>query len=182
MELADIILVTHHHKDDCKNVTVKRLRKPHTAVIATKRCLSELGKNITVIEANIEVDIDGIRIRAVEAYNREKSGRTKVAHRKEIGVGYIITIEGTSIYHAGDTDLVPEMELLGEIEAAFLPIGGREFTMNLSDAVGATLAIQPKVAIPMHWFETDPQEFKSQVEKRSDVKVKVLQIGERFSL
>jgi len=182
LELADIILVTHHHKDHCKRVTVKRLSQPHTSVIATKRCLAELGKNITVIEANKEVDMDGVGIKAVEAYNREKSGRTKVTHRKGIGVGYVITIEGKSIYHAGDSDLVPEMELLGKIEAAFLPIGGKEFTMNLSEAVRAAIAINPKVVFPMHWFEADPQEFKKEVEKRSEIEAKVLQDGKIYRL
>ena len=182
LEPADIILVTHHHKDHCKNVTVKRLSKPHTEVIATKRCLAELGKDIAVIEANKEVEIDGVGIKAVEAYNREKTSRTKMAHRKGIGVGYVITIEGKSIYHAGDTDLIPEMELLGKIEAVFLPIGGREFTMNLSEAVRAVLTIQPKIAVPIHWFEADPLEFKKKVEKRSEVEVKVLQAAEMFCL
>ncbi len=110
LERADIILVTHHHKDHCKSVTVNRLRKKRTSVIAPKRCLKELGKNITVIEAGEEVAIDKVRIRAVEAYNREKSDKTKAAHKKGIGLGYVIYIEGKSIYHAGDTYLIPEME------------------------------------------------------------------------
>jgi L-ascorbate metabolism protein UlaG (beta-lactamase superfamily) len=182
LELADIILVTHHHKDHCKNVTVKRLKKPHTAVIATKRCLRELKKDIIVIEANKEVEIDGVGIKAVEAYNREKADQTKVAHRKGIGVGYVITIDGKSIYHAGDTDLVPEIGQLGKVEVAFLPIGGKDFTMNLSEAVRAAMMIQSKIVVPMHWFEADPQKFKKEVEKKSRTEVKVLQIGEVFSL
>ena len=182
LERADIILVTHHHKDHCKNATVRRLMKKHTSIVATKRCLKELGKNITVIEANKEVQIDKVYIRAVEAYNREKSGRTRIAHKKGIGVGYVLNIEGKSIYHAGDTDLIPEMEHLGHIDVAFLPIGGREFTMNLSEAVQATRRIKPKIVIPMHRFEFDPQEFKKQVENSADTEVKLLRIGGVYHL
>lgn len=182
LEKADIILVTHHHKDHCKSVTVNRLRKQDTSVVATKRCVKELGKDIIIIEAGKEIEIDKIRIKAVEAYNIEKANKTKVAHKKGIGVGYIISIEGKSIYHAGDTDLIPEMEDLGKIDIALFPIGGRNFTMNLAEAVQATMRIKPKVVIPMHNFEADPQEFKKQVESISDIKVEALGIGEVYLL
>ena len=78
---ADIILITHHHKDHCKRVTVNRLKKRNTAIVAPKRCASELGKDITVIEAEDEIAIDKIRIMAVDAYNWEKDHKTKIAHR-----------------------------------------------------------------------------------------------------
>lgn len=182
LERADIILVTHHHKDHCKGVTVNRLRKQGAIVIATKRCVKELGKNISVIEPGKKVEIDKVRIRAVEAYNREKANKTKVAHKKGIGLGYIINIEGKSIYHAGDTDLIPEMEDIGKINVALLPIGGRNFTMNLTEAVQATITIKPQVVIPIHRFEADPQEFKKQVESVSDIKVEPLKIGEIYHL
>jgi len=182
LEKADIILVTHHHKDHCKNVTVNRLRNQDTTVIATRRCVKELGKNITVIEAEKEIEINKLRIKAVAAYNKEKNNNTKVAHKKGIGLGYIINIEGKSIYHAGDTDLIPEMEDIGKINLALLPIGGRNFTMNLTEAVQATITIKPQIVIPMHRFEADPQEFKNQVERISDIKVEPLKTGEIYHL
>ena len=74
------------------------------------------------------------------------------------------------------------MEDIGEIDIAFLPIGGRDFTMNLTEAVQATTRIKPKVVIPMHCFEADPEEFKKQVEYKSDIKVEILQIGEVYRL
>ena len=63
-----------------------------------------------------------------------------------------------------------------------LPIGGRDFTMNLAEAVQATIMVKPLVAIPMHRFEADPQEIKKQVEKKSDIKVAALQKGEIYHL
>jgi L-ascorbate metabolism protein UlaG (beta-lactamase superfamily) len=85
---------------------------------------------------------------------------------------------GKKIVH---TDFIPEMIEHGKIDVACLPIGGRDFTMNLVEAVQAAIMIKPHVAIPMHRFEADPQEFKKQVEKKSDIKVVTLQTGEVLS-
>jgi L-ascorbate metabolism protein UlaG (beta-lactamase superfamily) len=182
LDQADIILITHHHKDHCKRVTVKRLMKKNSKIIATKHCVKELGKNITVIEAGEEITIGKIRIYAVEAYNRERDNKTKIAHKQGKGVGYVINIGSRSIYHAGDTDLIPEMEDLSEIDIALLPIGGREFTMNLTEAVQAAIMIKPRVVIPMHCFEADRKKFKKQVEHISDIRVELLQIGDIYHL
>lgn len=182
LEKADVILVTHHHKDHCKGVTVNRVRKKDTLVIAPKRCVKELGRDITVIKAEKEIEIYKIRIKAVEAYNREKKNKTKIAHKKGIGVGYVINIEGKSIYHAGDTDLIPEMDNLGKVDIALLPVGNRDFTMNVTEAVQATIRIKPKVVIPMHRFDADLEEFKKQIECKSDIEVEPLEIGEVYLL
>ena len=182
LEKANIILVTHHHKDHCKRVTVDRLMKRNTSIIAPKRCSKELGKEISFILPEDEIEIDHVRIKAVEAYNKKRSNKNKVVHKKGVGVGYIINIEGRTIYHAGDTDFIPEMGEYGKIDVALLPIGGRDFTMNLTEAVQAAIMIKPDVAIPMHRFEADPQEFKKQIEKKSDIKVAVLQTGEIYHL
>lgn len=74
------------------------------------------------------------------------------------------------------------MEDIGKINVAFLPIGGRDFTMNLTEAVQAAITIKPQVVIPMHRFEADPQEFKKQVENISDIKVEALKIGKIYHL
>ena len=76
--------------------------------------------------------------------------------------------------------ILPEDEI--EIDVALIPIGGRDFTMNLTAAVQAAIMIKPLVAIPMHRFEGDPQKFKKQVEKKSDIKVAALQTGEVYHL
>jgi len=178
LEKADVILVTHHHKDHCKSVTVNRLLKRDSSIVAPKRCSKELGKNIRCIMNEDEIKIDNIRIKAVEAYNIKRGNKNKISHRKGVGVGYIINVEGRSIYHAGDTDFIPEMMEHGKIDMALLPIGGRGFTMNLTEAVQASIMIKPKAVIPMHRFEADPHEFKKQVENKSDIKVAALQIGE----
>jgi len=183
LEKADLILVTHHHADHCKAVTVNRLSRPDTVVVAPKRCVEKLGKNIAVIEAGEEITIDDVIVKAVEAYNTPRANSSKkVPHRKGNGVGYLMTLEGKTIYHSGDTDFIPEMRELGSVDVALLPIGGRTFTMDVHEAVEAAIAIKPRVAIPMHRFEADPWEFKSKVEARSDIEVVPLGIGEAYRL
>jgi len=181
LEKADVILVSHHHKDHVKRVTVDRLRRANTFVVAPRRCAKELGEAIEVIAAGDEVTSGHTRIRAVEAYNTQQGNSTKKVHRKGYGVGYVLTLDGKTIYHAGDTDFIAEMKKLGNIDVALLPIGGT-FTMDISEAVKAALAIKPRVVIPMHHLKADPQKFKRKLEAKSDIKVVSLPIGEVYRL
>jgi L-ascorbate metabolism protein UlaG (beta-lactamase superfamily) len=137
------------HKDHCKGATVNRLRHTDTLVVAPKRCIKELGKDIEVIKPGEEKTSGDIKIKAVEAYNTEQGNSTKKVHHKGDCVGYLTTLNGKTIYHAGDTDFIPEMKELRDIEVALLPIGGT-FTMDIQEAVEAAIAIKPKIVIPMH--------------------------------
>jgi L-ascorbate metabolism protein UlaG (beta-lactamase superfamily) len=181
LEKADVILVTHDHADHCKQVTINRIRRDDTVVIAPKRCIKKLGNDIKVIEPEEEITFGEIRIKAVYAYNTQEGSSTQKVHHKGYGVGYHITINGKTIYHAGDTDFIPEMKELGPIDVALLPIGGT-FTMDIDEAVKAALAIKPSVVIPMHHAKTDPYEFKTQLEAISDIRVVLLQVGETYYL
>jgi len=181
LEKADVILLTHHHKDHCKSVTVNRLRHADTLVVAPERCIKELGKDIKVIEPGEEMIFGDIEIKPVDAYNTEQGSSTRKVHYKGYGVGYLIGIGTNTIYHAGDTDFIPEMREFGGIDMALLPIGGT-YTMDIKEAVEAAIAIRPKVVIPMHRSKADPQEFKEKVEAISHIKVVPLQIGEVYHL
>lgn len=181
LEKADVILLTHHHKDHCKSVTVNRLKDADTLVVAPKRCIKELGKDIKVIEPGDEIPFGDIKIKAVDAYNTEQGSSTRKVHHKGDCVGYLITVEGKTIYHAGDTDYIPEMRELGKVDVALLPIGGT-FTMDIQEAVEAAIAIKPRIAIPMHRLKAYPEEFKDIVEARPDIKVAPLKIGEVYHL
>lgn len=182
MEKADIILVTHHHKDHCKQVTVKRLIKSNTAVVAPKQCIRELGRDITVVEPGDEIAFDVIRVKARDAYNMRQGKSARVVHKKGTGVGYLVSLYGKSIYHAGDTDYIPEMKTLRAIDIALLPIGGRGFTMDMEEALKATIELRPNVVIPMHRFESDLQEFKKKVERRTNSVVAPLEVGEVYEI
>jgi L-ascorbate metabolism protein UlaG (beta-lactamase superfamily) len=147
--------------------------------VAPKRCVKALGKEIKIISPGEEITFGDIKIKAIEAYNIKFS--KKIWHRQGDGVGYVITLEGKTIYHAGDTDLIPEMRKLGVIDIALIPIGGI-FTMDIQEAVEAAIAIKPRVVIPMHILKANPREFKTKVETRSDVQVMLLQTGEAYYL
>lgn len=102
--------------------------------------------------------------------------------------GFVISIGGKKIYHAGDTGLFLDMKLIGELDAldvALLPIGDN-FTMGLDDAVKAVEFLNPKVAIPMHYntfdvIQADPQDFKQKVEAKG-FRAHVMKIGETFTV
>lgn len=181
LEKADIIMVTHHHKDHGKSVTVNRLRHATTLVIGPKLCIKELGEDMKVVAPGEKITHRDIEIKTVDAYNTKQGSSTRKVHHKGKGVGYLITIKGKTIYHAGDTDLIPEMKELGTVDVALLPIGGT-FTMNLNEAVEAALAIRPAVVIPVHHLKADPLEFKRKVETVSAIKVVLLKTGGVYQL
>jgi L-ascorbate metabolism protein UlaG (beta-lactamase superfamily) len=123
-----------------------------------------------------------IKVRAVEAYNNKRfKSPGNPFHPRGSGVGYLISAEGKTVYHAGDTDLIPEMKQLDSIDVALLPSGGT-YTMDGAEAAEAALAINPKVAIPIHRWDTDPEEFRKRVEANSDIRVVVLSKGEEFQV
>jgi L-ascorbate metabolism protein UlaG (beta-lactamase superfamily) len=181
-EKADVILVTHNHGDHCSPPKIQSLCKKGTVVIAPKNCASRISGNVKVLKPEEEIAVDDVRIEAVEAYNIKRfkpSG--KPWHPKGYGVGYLIEAEGKTIYHAGDTDFVPEMRRLKKIDLALLPTGDK-YTMDNAEAAEAAIAINPKIVMPMHFWETDREEFKRRVEANSSIKVVLLQEGEEYCL
>ncbi len=181
-EKADLVLVSHSHSDHCDTPKIEKVRKADTVIIAPRYCVSKIGGNVEEIKSGEETTAGNIKIKAVEAYNYKRF-RTpgNPFHPKGLGVGYLITIGDKTIYHAGDTDFIPEMKKLGEVDVALIPSGGT-YTMDNQEAAEATVAINPCVAIPMHRWDTNPEEFKEKVEAKSDTKAVVLQEGEEYQV
>lgn len=166
LEKADFIFITHHHKDHCKKITTDRLIKQNTIIFAPNSCLEELGNDIIVVKPHDFIKIDDkIKLTVLNAYNTEKGTSTNKQHKKGKGVGYILTINGLSFYHLGDTDFLGEMESLKDIDVAFVPIGGK-FTMNIDEAVKTTLSINPKVVVPIHNLGQGFREFKEKLKTK----------------
>jgi L-ascorbate metabolism protein UlaG (beta-lactamase superfamily) len=127
LQKADLILVTHHHKDHCKRITLERLKRPETVVIAPERCVRELGGGIKTMKPGENIQHDDVIIKAVHAHNIERGNSTRKKHKKGEGLGYLITVAGKTIYHAGDTDFIPEMRKLGMIWILVLPSTTAQF-------------------------------------------------------
>ena len=181
MEPADIILMTHHHFDHCDLKSVIFLRHSGTTVIGTKLCEKELGFKIKTIKPGEEMDISGVSIKAVHAYNTSQGSSTNIFHKKSECLGYIISVSGKTIYHAGDTDLIPEMKQFGKIDVALLPMGGT-YTMNIDEAIQAVIDINPGLTIPIHHLQSDPNDFKRKLEGKSMTKVVLLKKGESITV
>jgi len=181
-EKADLILVTHSHTDHCDPDQIKNVQKNDTVIIAPKDCASMIGRSVKTLRPGEETSVDDIRVKAVEAYNyRRFRSPGNPYHPKGFGVGYLITAEGKTIYHAGDTDFIPEMRKLDPVDVVLLPSGGT-YTMDNAEAAEAAIAINPKIVIPMHRWDTNPEEFKKKVETSSNVKVVILQEGREYKV
>ena len=144
---CDFIFITHSHYDHCSPEDVSRLADPkHTVIIATPDCTEKVRSFASrVVEVKPGQDYNpGIRFKTVPAYNIGKT-----FHPKETGwVGYIIYLS-ESVYHCGDTDVIPEMKGL-KPDVALIPVGGT-YTMNTEEALKAVEMIAPGRVIPMHY-------------------------------
>jgi L-ascorbate metabolism protein UlaG (beta-lactamase superfamily) len=180
LEPADLVLITHHHRDHCDSATLALIAEPDTPVYASELCAASLDRDSIAVKAGDEFDVAGVHVEVVPAYNTAEGSSTEKAHIQGEGVGYIVTIDDMRIYHAGDTDLVPEMRHIKDIDIALLPVGGT-YTMNAEEAARAALTIEPALAIPIHNRDTDPAAFASRLED-SDVDVMVLAPGESVDI
>jgi L-ascorbate metabolism protein UlaG (beta-lactamase superfamily) len=173
---ADIILITHHHQDHVKTATLNRLASARTAIIAPPKCADLIARKFHPIEPGEEMDRGGVHIKAVYAYNTPEGRSTNKLHHRGECVGYLLTLAGRTVYHAGDTDFIPEMCELGKVDVAFLPIGGT-YTMDADEAVQAARAIKPRRLVPIHHLHTSPQAFAQKAASIPGVKVEVLGTG-----
>lgn len=175
---ADIILVSHEHFDHCNVEDLDKVASPNTIIVAHSQSKNELSKvkakEVKVIKPGDKITIADVSIEAVPAYNINKFREPgKVFHPKEDGkLGFIVTVKGVRIYHAGDTDHIPEMKSI-RADIALLPVSGT-YVMTAQEASEAVATINPKVVIPMHFgaivgSKDDAESFKRLV--KCEVKI-----------
>jgi L-ascorbate metabolism protein UlaG (beta-lactamase superfamily) len=186
-EPADFILVTHGHGDHFDKKLIKSIRKLGSPIIAPPNLKKEIKGGIVWDLSPgqfMKMATGDGTFWATEAYNVKRfRPNGEPFHPKGFGVGFLVKFGEKRIYHAGDTDLIPEMEKLSEaeVDVALLP-AGNTYTMDLEEAAKAALLIKPKIAIPMHLKGANPAVFKEKVEFQSDIKVVILGEGEECTL
>lgn len=171
MPKADYILVTHEHGDHLDPVAIQELSKPSTEIILNGTAQKQLGEGVVISNYQSMNLADGIKLEAVPAYNTTP-GREKF-HPKGNGNGYILNIDGIRIYIAGDTEDIPEMAQLKDIDLAFLPVN-QPYTMTIDQAEHAALMIKPKILIPYHFGDTPVEQLKERLDNdKSGIEVKL---------
>lgn len=148
---ADIILVSHEHFDHCSKADVGLISTKDTVVVASEAAARELNaskpfcEELKALGPGDTLEVYGIKIRAVESYNIGKPFHPKSDNK----LGFIVAMDGAAVYHAGDTDNIPEMEKY-RCDVALLPVSGT-YVMSADEAASAAMAIKPKSVVPMHY-------------------------------
>jgi L-ascorbate metabolism protein UlaG (beta-lactamase superfamily) len=176
---ADIILITHDHGDHCSPDDVAKVQSPSTVIVATRAAAGKLSGDVRVVKPGDKLTVKGIAIEAVPAYNTNKfRAPGQPFHPQAAGmVGFVFVANGLRYYLAGDTDHIPEMQGLAP-DVAFIPVSGK-YVMTWEEAVEAAKAIQPKLAIPMHYGAgvAGTQEDADNFAAKATVPVEVLKAG-----
>ncbi len=152
MPKADYIFVTHEHPDHFDQEAIKTLTGESTQLITNKRCGDMLGYGTVMANGDHLQIADDFTVEAVPAYNTTEANRQ--FHPKGRDNGFILTIDGLRIYLAGDTEDIPEMSAINDIDIAFLPCN-QPFTMTTEQLVRAAKVVKPKVLFPYHYGQTD---------------------------
>jgi L-ascorbate metabolism protein UlaG (beta-lactamase superfamily) len=155
MPPANLVLITHEHSDHLDPDALGKVAGPDTPIIINGAGLERLGRG-TVLANGQSTQVVGIPLEAVPAYNLvHKRENGEPFHPKGRGNGYVLTFGATRVYVAGDTEDIPEMASLKNIDIAFLPMN-LPYTMTPEMAAKAARMVRPKVLYPYHYGETDP--------------------------
>ncbi|MEK6887180.1 MAG: MBL fold metallo-hydrolase [Nanoarchaeota archaeon] len=167
-EKADYIFITHEHYDHCSIADIRKIMKPETVIITVPDCQSKLAgmpvKGIQLVKPGDKFSTPYFEVIVVPAYNLNKHFHAK----EHQWVGFILRIDEKTLYHMGDSDVIPEMKSLVNLNIILVPVSGH-FTMNAKEAAQLINFLKPKVAIPIHYgagvvgTQHDAEEFKSLV-------------------
>ena len=173
---ADLVLVTHDHYDHMCLESIGRIVRPDTKLFGGPTCAGKL-RDAVIMKNGDARTVMGLRIEAVPAYNivhkRPDGGPW---HPKGDGNGYIVTFGDKRVYIAGDTENIPEMKDIKDIDIAFLPMN-LPYTMTPEMVAEAAGWIRPKILYPYHFGDTDTSALISLLEKHKDIEVRIRKLS-----
>jgi len=172
---ADLILITHEHHDHLDLDALNEIRTDRTKIVMTESCASEVKGGI-VMKNGDERIVDGLHIRAIPAYNLvHKRENGQPYHPKGVGNGYILTFGDKRIYIAGDTEDIPEMKDLRDIDVAFLPMNV-PYTMTPEMAGDAARSFHPRILYPYHYGQSDTSRLE-ELFKGEDIEIRIRELA-----
>jgi len=172
MPKADLILVTHEHRDHLDPAAIAAARKEATTVLLTEKCAAMVAGGIVMKNGDVRT-VRGLKIEAVPAYNVvHKRPTGEPFHPRGDGNGYVITFGDKRVYVAGDTENVPEMKELKDIAVAFLPMN-LPYTMTPAMVADAAKALRPAILYPYHFGKTDTSELVKLLAATKSIEVRI---------
>ena len=172
---ADLILLTHEHRDHLDQSALDKITSLNTKMIYTRVCDSILaysGAKEILINGD-RSSFESIDIEAVPAYNLiHKRENGQPFHPKGRGNGYVLTFGDTRLYIAADTEDIPEMKQLGQINIAFIPMN-IPYTMTPEMAANAAKMIQPKILYPYHYGDSDLNKLAELLKDEKNIEVRI---------
>jgi L-ascorbate metabolism protein UlaG (beta-lactamase superfamily) len=169
---ADIILITHEHRDHLDPTALNPVRTEKSIILLTETCAKQIQGGMVMKNGEVRT-IEGLKIEAVPAYNIvHKRPGGQPFHPKGIGNGYVITFGDKRLYIAGDTENIPEMKDLKNIDIAFLPMN-LPYTMTPEMVADAAKAFKPKILYPYHYGETDTSKLVNLMKGVKEIEVRI---------
>jgi L-ascorbate metabolism protein UlaG (beta-lactamase superfamily) len=169
---ADVIVITHEHRDHLDIAAIEKIRTEKTKVVLTETGARQLPGGTVMKNGDVQI-VEGVTIEAVPAYNIvHKRDTGEPFHPKGAGNGYVMTFGDKQVYVAGDTENIPEMAGLKNIDIAFLPMN-LPYTMTPEMTAAAAKMVQPKILYPYHYGSTDPSLLTALLKDQKGIEVRI---------